>query len=222
MPDPRGYSAQRSEAARDWARDTAHRANNLLTLLFGNADILAAASTGHPDNTELCAEINTAASRLEELLRDSFGALGHSAPRREIHPWLKALDQGLTPLGLSAENQDVPVHARVAIGPACFPQLISALVNNAREAAGEAAPRVTTTLDPSQPTFIQLDIENTVPPGFVWPGDIVFEPFFSTKPGHHGLGLSYALGVARSHEGCLDVGPTPAGTIRARLVLPFE
>ena len=40
----------------------------------------------------------------------------------------------------------------------------------------------------------------------------MFEPFYSTKPGHRGLGLSIVLGTARAHAGLVEVQSGAAGT----------
>ncbi|MFN8392767.1 MAG: ATP-binding protein [Bdellovibrionota bacterium] len=44
--------------------------------------------------------------------------------------------------------------------------------------------------------------------------------FFSTRSAHLGLGLSYILGVAKSHEGALELASAPGGGTSVRLLLP--
>jgi signal transduction histidine kinase len=48
----------------------------------------------------------------------------------------------------------------------------------------------------------------------------VFEPFFSTKSGGTGLGMSIAGEVARAHGGRIEVGDRPGGGAAVRLELP--
>jgi signal transduction histidine kinase len=48
----------------------------------------------------------------------------------------------------------------------------------------------------------------------------LFEPFFSTKPDHVGLGLNVARRIAGRWHGRLDVSQRSEGGVRARLVLP--
>lgn len=50
--------------------------------------------------------------------------------------------------------------------------------------------------------------------------DKLFTPFFSTRPGGTGLGLSVARHIAMQHGGALSVQPNPQGGARFILWLP--
>lgn len=47
-----------------------------------------------------------------------------------------------------------------------------------------------------------------------------FEPFFTTRPGHLGIGLTVGRWLARRHGGSLEIEPAETGGTRAVLVLP--
>jgi signal transduction histidine kinase len=49
--------------------------------------------------------------------------------------------------------------------------------------------------------------------------DRMLEPFFTTKPGHQGLGLSIARRIASRWGGTLEVASVPGG-VQATLRLP--
>jgi CheY-like chemotaxis protein len=46
------------------------------------------------------------------------------------------------------------------------------------------------------------------------------EVFYSTKPGHRGLGLAVVYGILRAHRGGLLIEPGPQGGSRVRVVFP--
>jgi signal transduction histidine kinase len=48
----------------------------------------------------------------------------------------------------------------------------------------------------------------------------IFDPFFSTKPKGHGLGLSATLGIIRTHQGALHVQSQPACGTAFTMLLP--
>jgi len=50
----------------------------------------------------------------------------------------------------------------------------------------------------------------------------VFEPFFSTKPGHRGLGLAWVYGIVTNHGGNVEVSSRLGEGTMVRLYLPAE
>jgi CheY-like chemotaxis protein len=48
----------------------------------------------------------------------------------------------------------------------------------------------------------------------------VFEPFFSTKPGHRGLGLAWVYGIITNHRGGVAVSSRPQAGASVRIYLP--
>ncbi|MCB9729408.1 MAG: response regulator [Deltaproteobacteria bacterium] len=47
-----------------------------------------------------------------------------------------------------------------------------------------------------------------------------YDPFFTTKPSHRGLGLAAALGITRAHGGAMELRPRPGGGTMVRVYLP--
>ena len=50
----------------------------------------------------------------------------------------------------------------------------------------------------------------------------LFSPFFTTKPGHHGIGLYFARLIVERNEGTMEVGPSETGGTRVLLAFPRE
>jgi C4-dicarboxylate-specific signal transduction histidine kinase len=50
----------------------------------------------------------------------------------------------------------------------------------------------------------------------------LFSPFFTTKPGHHGIGLYFARLIVERNEGTIEVGRNETGGARVRLAFPRE
>jgi signal transduction histidine kinase len=50
--------------------------------------------------------------------------------------------------------------------------------------------------------------------------ETIFVPFFTTKRGGSGIGLSLAQHVARAHGGAITVGDRPGGGAVFAIVLP--
>lgn len=50
----------------------------------------------------------------------------------------------------------------------------------------------------------------------------LFNPFFTTKPGHHGIGLYFARLLVERNEGTIEISPNEAGGTRVLLAFPRE
>lgn len=97
---------------------------------------------------------------------------------------------------------------------------LSCLLENAVEAVearGEGKVRVEARSEPDGRVAIDVVDEG----GGLAPGaeERVLEPFFTTKPGRQGLGLSIARRIASRWGGSLEVAPVPGG-VQATLRLP--
>lgn len=95
--------------------------------------------------------------------------------------------------------------------------MVSRLLDNAYEAIGNVPGTIALTTCTDQRGWIVLEIRDSgvgMPPHVM---DRAVEPFFSTKPGHLGVGLSIAHGIWRRHHGTLAVQSQPGEGTRLRL-----
>ena len=117
-------------------------------------------------------------------------------------------------------------------------QLTSNLVMNAVEAVGDGKGSVQVSL--SVADFAETELVDAQPAEQVRAGRYaclevsdtgrgmgkeerarIFDPFFSTKPGHRGVGLAVALGIVRSHDGMICVAGEPGKGTTVRVLFPL-
>jgi signal transduction histidine kinase len=223
---------RRLESVAELARGVAHDFNNVLSVVHGNARLLAQDLRGQPE----------AERRLERILR-----FGHRAT--ELADQLELYAGGADPISTSidlnemvrdtADGLDPEPGAQVslrldlcrselhALGDATqLGQAILNLLVNAREALQERGGviRVSTGTARIEPAVCRgLVLGSDRPPGlyaFVLvtddgPGidpeaqERIFEPFVSSKGKHRGIGLSTVLGIARANRALLQLESTP-------------
>jgi signal transduction histidine kinase len=98
--------------------------------------------------------------------------------------------------------------------------LLLSLLLNAKEAMVERLdPRIVVAASGSE-GWVRIVVEDNGPGLDPRALASAFEPFFSTRPGHLGIGLTVAQWLARRHGGTLELEPAEGGGTRAVLVLP--
>jgi len=98
--------------------------------------------------------------------------------------------------------------------------LLLGLVLNAKEAMVERQQSRLTLTASSLGGDVQIVVDDNGP-GLSEPArQRAFEPFFSTRPGHLGIGLTVARWLAQRHGGELDIETGESGGARALLRLP--
>jgi C4-dicarboxylate-specific signal transduction histidine kinase len=112
---------------------------------------------------------------------------------------------------------------RVLADPVALQQIVHNLLNNALQALADRStpdPTVTARLHVEQDQGVLTISDNG--PG-IDPNDLarVFEPFYSTRPGGLGLGLSLCEALTQSIHGSLQASNVDAGGAQFRLALPL-
>jgi C4-dicarboxylate-specific signal transduction histidine kinase len=125
-----------------------------------------------------------------------------------------------SPAGVAWEL-DLSSTETVATDRAHVALVLDAVVRNAWEAVAEAGGRVVVRTCQDQKRGATIEIVDSGPgmPRHVL--EHAFEPFFSTKPGHLGIGLSVSKALWRRLKGTLILEPgTPGGTIVRLSLMP--
>jgi len=220
--------AQNLESIGLLAAGIAHDFNNLLSGLFGQVQLAAEkVRRGRIEEAAINFEralgvFDRAKDLTGQLLTFSKGG----APVRSRFD-LGALARKTALFALSGSN----VRVRFDIAPDLFPcegdqnqlaQAIDNLVINARQAmagGGRIEIQVANHEDPTG-RWVVLSVKDEGPglaPGVL---DRIFDPFFSTKAGGHGIGLAAVQSIVQRHEGRVEVESTPGRGARFRIYLP--
>jgi signal transduction histidine kinase len=69
-------------------------------------------------------------------------------------------------------------------------------------------------------TYAFLDVRDNGPGMDAETSEKIFNPFFTTKPTGHGLGLAAVQGIVRGHHGALRVDSAPGTGSRFRVWFP--
>jgi PAS domain S-box-containing protein len=205
----------------------AHDYNNLLMAILGNAGL---ARLEIPDNAEAhtsLAQIEDAARRAVDLTQQMLAYAGKVYLQREPVN-LAVIIEGISPLmrsmidrSISLECQLDPDIPLIQGDSSLIRRVVLSLVTNAAEAIGDQAGVIAISTSAMTLTDEQVNSDAW---GNLQPGQYavlmvrdtgcgmdaailpkIFDPFFSTKIVGHGLGLSAAQGIMRTHRGLLRV-----------------
>ncbi len=209
----------------------AHQFNNLLAVISGNLQFLSSEAS-HPhvlaDLRDAARAAETAASLTRRLL--AFAERQPLQPRPVwIDPLLAEVSSQLQAAARDAVRVEVTSNADAwpcRVDAAHLTAVLAELVENADDASPDGATvRVTARCVPRDVPTRPLDgVEIVVrDEGRGMDDDRrreAIEPFYSTREGHVGLGLSMAWGFARQSRGVLHVESAPGVGTTVRLWLP--
>lgn len=241
--EQRMVDAQRAESLGVLAGGLAHDFNNLLVAILGNVALglreLLPGAPGHGVLENIRAAALDAAALTTQLLA--------YAGRGEI----STSDIVLAPLldeMLRLAGPQIPPNVRVTVDvPVDLPpirgdaaqlrQVVMNLLTNARDAlVGGGSISLTASVvehdgalvehdvlvPPSAGRFVALVVTDDGPGMDAGTQRRIFDPFFSTKPNGHGLGLASVLGIVRSHGGGISVHSRPGQGSRFQVLWPMR
>jgi two-component system cell cycle sensor histidine kinase/response regulator CckA len=236
--------AQKLEAVGRLAGLLAHDLNNELMTILGNADLVTQRLRNLLDDADPAfgsmKRIDDAACQAAELGRKllAFSRQNVHQPRRvdpahlirNLMPALRRLAGDLTEIRFNHTTDN----AHIQIDPVQFEQILTVLVNNARDAmpSGGAVQLELALVDaPESRPFaggavpgraVQLTVTDT---GIGMSADVMrhlFEPFFTTKPLGRGagLGLVTVQAIVAQSGGTIEVSSEPGRGAAFRVRLP--
>jgi two-component system, cell cycle sensor histidine kinase and response regulator CckA len=231
--------SQKMQAIARLAGGMAHDFNNLLSVIFGHSALLAAGSPSQERLRDSVAEINRAAERAAALTGQllAFGGQQSVEPKvldlGSIFDESKSLLQNLIGEGVRLTMILSPNLSRVKIDRSQINQMLINLVVNASDAmpqGGELtietrnveleADSATGHREISAGRYVLLAVSDT---GCGMAPEVqaqIFEPFFSGKRDHPGLGLWVVDGILQQNGGHLDLASHPGLGTTFSIYLP--
>lgn len=221
--------ALREEERQAWKRIIrvlSHEINNSLAPIKSIADSLATLMRRAPSpvdlDTELGAGLKVIAGRAESLGR--FMADYAKLARLPLPALVTTSVEPLVARSAALETR-LPVEvrggppARIMADPDQLDQLLINLVRNAADASLECGGGVAVCWRIRNRETIQILVEDEGP-GLDETADL-FVPFFTTKPGGSGIGLTLCRQIAEGHSGSLTLSNRESGGAVATLSLPL-
>ena len=235
---------QRTESVGLLAGGIAHDFNNLLTAIMGQTgiamDLLEPEAPGRDNLGKAMSAAEKAATLTQQML--AYSGRGKFTIQPVSLNWvilenlefLQAAISKQVTFHLDLDEAMVPITG----DPSQLQQVIMNLVINGAEAIGEGAGTITirtrcvsldsvdqaqwplsgNSLTPGE--FVLVEVSDT---GCGMSPEVcarVFDPFFSTKPKGHGLGLSAVQGIIRGHRGGLAVQSEVGVGTSFKILLP--
>lgn len=221
------------KAWQDLARVLAHEIMNSLTPICSLSESLSSqARTARPSLEAMAADLDVIARRSAGLMHfvERYRRLT-DLPAPEPGPVRAAelvagLDRLIGPLmaeaGVDYKSAYAPRTLQFEADPELLEQALINLLKNALEAVRglpAAAARFACALEDGQVAFTIEDNGPGLPQD---DPEAAFVPFFSTKEGGSGVGLTLARQIALAHGGRLEHRPRTGGGAVFRILLPFR
>ncbi len=237
---------QKLESLGVLAGGVAHDFNNILVSVLGNAELaLTDLSEDSPARPRI-QRVVTSAERAAELVHQMLAYSGQgqfvveridlSRITHGVSDLISASVSKKAKVTVTSTHDDVWVEA----DPAQLHQVLINLMTNASDALCDRPGRITVTtgrtrIDPNESELSGVFSVDGLPAGeyaFLEVADDgcgmdaetkarIFDPFFTTKFVGRGLGLAAVLGIARGHDGAIEVDSVEGRGTTVRLVLPL-
>lgn len=234
---------QKLDCALQLARTMALDFNNALTSILGHTSLLLGTMEAeHPWRSSLM-EVEKAAGKAAEIAHDLATFSNQEKEARapdagNLNDLIRRTVELFKPTAIPGVTWELQLEGKLFaahFGEAKLQQALIKILENAAQAVGSAGriilrSRNLVVDEVNQPSGTQLTAGRYVCLEIVDNGcgidaallPRIFEPFFTSKPGHRGLGLAWVYGIVTNHGGSLTVtSELGQGTI-VRAYLPAE
>lgn len=202
-----------------FVRTFAHDLDNVLAGVSGALEIVVSQAIAGP-GAEFARAALADLSRAQALIRDAVTFAAPPPLDRRLIDIARFVYEATTRVAPVARTRRVHLNVAPDAEGTLFgdaeqlSRAIAEIVQNAVEASPEQCEVRVRTRATSTETLIEIEDEGTERPD-----ERAFEPFFSRKRGHAGLGLSIAKQIVEAHGGSIELQTVDAVT-RIRIRLP--
>jgi PAS domain S-box-containing protein len=231
------FASQKLESIGTLASGIAHDFNNLLGGILAQAELALTELEAGAHPVQALNDIRATATRGAEIVQQLMAYTGKESEAIGLVDVSRTVSEMLELLRISVSKhvaiqtdlaQDLPpIRGRTAQ----LRQVVMNLVTNASDAMGQrdGSIRVVTrhmrynAVDSerlSQGDYVQLEVSDT---GCGMPREVrarMYDPFFTTKSGGHGLGLAVVHGIIHGLNGSIDVATEPGRGSSFVITLP--
>jgi PAS domain S-box-containing protein len=219
-------ASQRLESLGLIAGGVAHDFNNLLVGVLAESSAAREDPDLGEDTRDALRRIEAAAQRMAHLTRQMLAYAGRGRfvmQRIDPDELVRELSDGLTRMVRPEVALGLTLGATAAVieaDPSLLRQVVSNLVANASDAGSRNVAITSRVALLNNESWWQLEVTDDgagIEPAILAK---IFEPFFSTSPERHGLGLSAVHGIVRRLGGDIEVDSRPEQGARFVVRLP--
>ncbi|MET0988722.1 MAG: ATP-binding protein, partial [Steroidobacteraceae bacterium] len=235
------HQAQRLQSLGTMAGGIAHDFNNIIAAISSNVDLALLDDVGNGHVREHLFEVQKAASRAKNLVRQILTFSHREPPARELFDPLPTVEEALLLLNATLpQNVQLETRLDATIPTLCgdptqLHQLVMNLGTNAARAIGQRPGIIEVMLsevDLSEGTprlerlrpgkYVRLCVSDNGCGMDAATLRYAFDPFFTTRPMGEGtgLGLSVVHGIVEGHGGAIDVETEPGKGTLFHVYLP--
>lgn len=197
----------------------AHDFNNLLTGVLGNINLAKAYMDPGGKTYKTLIQAEKAVQKTKKLTQQLLTFASGGAPIKKVHALARLLEESV-----SFALRGSKIKYRLVLPDDLWPvevdegqvnQVFNNLCINAVQAMPDGgylsvtAANVKSGADSGLPLppikFVKIIFQDSGPGIPEDIADKIFDPYFSTKPGGNGLGLTSAYSIVSKHDGCIDV-----------------
>jgi signal transduction histidine kinase len=228
-------AGQRTASVARLVQGLAHKFNNMLVSVLGNASVLASQlDKDHPWRT-IVDDIAAGAERAGKLTRQLM-TYARSTPQvlqrhrlRDLLTDYAELGQSAVPAGVSLEVHAEAENDWIEADATQLQQVVVNLLLNAAEAMPDGGAVHVRTANVSSPSpdasaskdVLALIVEDTGVGIAPADRDRIFDPFFTTKEIGRGLGLAVVQGIVHAHGGKIEVDSQEGKGTTVTVLLPL-